>query len=101
MDHVRIQYSNDRFDFISIKEYMYVMNVKNHLLKVQNYVVINLYILVKKHFNVHLKDVENVFHLILIYEHMFEYIQAINHMFVHLMVVVVVLHNQLISNNIF
>jgi hypothetical protein len=80
---------------------MFVMNVKNLLLKVQNYVVINLYILVKKHFNVHLKDVENVFHLILIYVHMFEYIQVINLMFVHLMVVVVVLPNQQISNNIF
>ena len=83
------------------KVYMFVINVKNHLLKVQNYVVINLYTLVKKHFNVHLKDVEKVFHLILIYGHMFEFIQVTNHTFVHLMVVVVDLPNQQISNNIF
>ena len=80
---------------------MFVMNVKNHLLKVQNYVVINLYTQVKKHFNVHLKDVENVFHLILTYGHMFEFIQVTNLTFVHLMVVVVDLHSQQISSNIF
>ncbi len=80
---------------------MFVMNVRNHLLKVQNYVVINLYTLVKKHFNVHLKDVENVFLLILIFVHTFEFTQVINLMYVHLMVVVVVLPNQQISNNIF
>ena len=89
-----------RFCLYIYKVYMFVINVKNHLLKVQNYVVINLYTLVKKHFNVHLKDVEKVFHLILIYGHMFEFIQMTNHTFVHLMVVVVDLPNQQISNNI-